>query len=170
MVRRVSRDPSSGGESFDLVVGSALRRAREAAGLSLQDLARRSGGRFKASTVAGYERGERSISIRRFIELATFYRELPDRLLANVLEEREPTGRRPILVDESRLAQVEEPARRIVIDLIRRVREERRDYQTEVVTLRSGDLEFLSLVAEEDLPSFLDKLRPALAGTDNEQS
>lgn len=69
---------------LDQAVGSALREAREHTGLSLNDVARLTGGRFKPSTVAGYERGERSLSVSRFLALARFYGISPDHLLAQV--------------------------------------------------------------------------------------
>ena len=65
--------------------GSVLRRARRGRGLTLRDVGIRSGGRFTASTVAGYERGERNISLQRFCELAHFYGVEPERLLAEAL-------------------------------------------------------------------------------------
>lgn len=53
-------------------------------GLSLNDVARLTGGRFKPSTVAGYERGERSLSVSRFLALARFYGISPDDLITQV--------------------------------------------------------------------------------------
>lgn len=41
--------------------------------MTLRDVARRTGGRFKASVLGGYERGERAISLERFCELAGTY-------------------------------------------------------------------------------------------------
>lgn len=70
---------------LDRAVGTALRRARDAAGLSLKDVERLTEGRFKPSTVAGYERGERSISVSRFLSLARFYAAHPDEILSDVL-------------------------------------------------------------------------------------
>lgn len=70
---------------LDRAVGSALRRARDVAGLTLKDVERLTEGRFKPSTVAGYERGERSISVSRFLALARFYGALPDGLLADAM-------------------------------------------------------------------------------------
>lgn len=63
----------------------ALRRAREHAGLSLKEVERLTAGRFKPSTVAGYERGERSISMSRFIALASAYGALPNGVLADAM-------------------------------------------------------------------------------------
>ena len=72
-------------------VGRALRRARTARGLTLRDVGIISGGTFTPTAVAGYERGERNISLRRFCDLAIFYGVEPVRLLAEILlsEDRE---------------------------------------------------------------------------------
>ncbi len=66
-------------------VGAALRRAREASGMTLHMVEVASAGRFKASTVAGYERGERAISVARLVELAAIYGTPPERLMAKLL-------------------------------------------------------------------------------------
>ncbi len=66
-------------------MGRTLRRARAARGLTLKEVASASGGRFSSTAVAGYERGERNISLQRFCELADFYGIEPERLLADAL-------------------------------------------------------------------------------------
>src|SRR5439155_18186131 len=71
--------------SMALEIGRALRRARLAQGLTLKQLAAASAGRFKPTSVAGYERGERGISVVRFCELSRVYRVPPDRLLTEIL-------------------------------------------------------------------------------------
>lgn len=58
-----------------------MRRAREDAGLSLKDVERRTDGRFKPSTIAGYERGERAITVSRFVALAAAYGAHPGAVL-----------------------------------------------------------------------------------------
>ena len=44
----------------------------------------RSGGRFKPSSVASYERGERQISLERFFALAEVYDVTPERVVAAI--------------------------------------------------------------------------------------
>jgi transcriptional regulator with XRE-family HTH domain len=68
-------------------IGHALRRTRTDRGLTLRDVEIRSEGRFTPSTIAGYERAERSISLRRFCELTTFYGLEPGVLLSEILHE-----------------------------------------------------------------------------------
>jgi transcriptional regulator with XRE-family HTH domain len=78
------------GKTIAVAVGRALRRARTARGLTLREVGRRSGGGFTPTAVAGYERGERNISLRRFCELAIFYGDEPIHLLAEALHAEEP--------------------------------------------------------------------------------
>lgn len=66
-------------------IGSALRRARLARGLTLREVGTRSRGAFSPTAVAGYERGERAISVQRFCDLCAFYGIAPEHLLAAVL-------------------------------------------------------------------------------------
>lgn len=66
-------------------VGVALRRVRLARGLTLKEVGTRSGGDFTPTAVAGYERGERTISLQRFCDLCAFYGVDADLVLASVL-------------------------------------------------------------------------------------
>ena len=54
-------------------IGEGLRRARIERGLTLRAAAAASGSRFKPSSIAGYERGERAITLQRFCDLAQLY-------------------------------------------------------------------------------------------------
>ncbi len=84
--------------------GRALRRARLARDLTLRQVGERSGGAFKPTAVACYERAERSISLERFCELCEFYGVAPAQLLAEIME----AARRPSLIVD--LTRFEEPA------------------------------------------------------------
>ena len=90
------------------VVGEVLRRARKARGLTLRALQAQSGGRFKPSAVGGYERGERAISVERFIELAVAYGVPADRLMAQVLDVTDPSSRPKEILDLAALEAAEE--------------------------------------------------------------
>ena len=54
-------------------VGEALRGFRLRQGLTLSEVARRSGNEFKVSSLGAYERGDRSITFERLQLLATVY-------------------------------------------------------------------------------------------------
>ena len=60
-------------DKFNLAVGGRLRAARRQRGLSLGEVEASTSGEFKASVVGAYERGERAVSVLRFVRLAEFY-------------------------------------------------------------------------------------------------
>ena len=61
-----------------------LRDVRTGRRLSLRQVAIRSGGRFKPSSVASYERGERQLSLERLFSLSEVYGVEPERIVAAV--------------------------------------------------------------------------------------
>ncbi len=150
-------------------VGDALREARRQRGLTLQDVGVLSGGRFKPSALGGYERGERSISLSRFTMLAALYGVPADRLLGMTLERVSPIAREELVVDLNKLPLVADNDARLVAEFIHKVRTQRADYMSDVITLRSGDLEALALNAQVHPRTLRTRLEPALrsaAGSD----
>lgn len=94
---------------FAVEAGQVLRQVREARSLSLRQVTVRSGGRFKPSSVASYERGERQISLERLFALAKVYGVAPERIVAAIahrLERRREGAEAPEIVD---LRDVSEP-------------------------------------------------------------
>ncbi|MGZ5352910.1 MAG: helix-turn-helix domain-containing protein [Actinomycetota bacterium] len=70
--------------NFATAVGEVLREIRTERGLSLRQVTVRSHGRFKPSSVASYERGERQISVERLFHLAEVYDVAPERIAAAI--------------------------------------------------------------------------------------
>jgi transcriptional regulator with XRE-family HTH domain len=68
-------------DQFNASLGGRLRAARRQRGWSLGEVETFTEGEFKASVVGAYERGERAISVRRFVRLAEIYRVEPANLL-----------------------------------------------------------------------------------------
>ena len=60
-------------EQFNVSLGQRLRAARRQRGWSLGEVETKTDGEFKASVVGAYERGERAISVQRFVGLAESY-------------------------------------------------------------------------------------------------
>ncbi|MGH2573345.1 MAG: helix-turn-helix domain-containing protein [Actinomycetota bacterium] len=149
-------------EGISKAVGAALRQARLERGLSLTEVKRRSHDRFKPSALGGYERGERSISLERFCQLARLYGVRADRLLSKILGRLTPEGSEGIVVDLNQLALIHEREGRVIAEFIHKVKAEREDYLSDVITLRSGDLEELALKVQLEPRVLLARLRPAL--------
>lgn len=68
-------------DSFNASLGGRLRAARRQRGWSLGDVETATAGEFKTSVVGAYERGERAISVQRFVRLAEVYGVEPATLL-----------------------------------------------------------------------------------------
>jgi len=149
-------------DGFSKIVGQVLRRARRRRGLTLHDVDRESRGGFKPSTIAGYERGERMITIERFRALADIYRIPADRLLADVLDELVPERRHAIEIDLNSLPLLAERERRLVAEFVHGVRARRGAFLADVVRLRSDDVAALALASHLTPRSLLSRLRPAL--------
>lgn len=149
-------------ERFTKEVGIVLRKARRERGLTLRDVNRLSHARFKPSSVAGYERGERSISLERFCALASFYGVLPDRLLSRVLRRLDPEGRRELLVDLTRLKADASEEARLLRELVRDVQAARGDHGADVITFRSGDLQVLVVASGKEPAQLLEALKESV--------
>jgi hypothetical protein len=96
--------------------------------------------RYSAATNGG-----NAVSLSgRFWELARIYGLPADGLLAEMAESLQPLGRKEIVIDLTRLGLLAEPARATVAVYAHEIRARRGDYVSDVVTLRSGDLEPMS--------------------------
>jgi transcriptional regulator with XRE-family HTH domain len=140
--------------------GEVLRSARRARGMTLRDVGTASGGRFKPTAVAGYERAERSISVERFCELCQLYDMAPERLLSLIMWRRRG-GPEP-LIDLRRLDELPRGERDAVIGFVDQVRRMRGGRDDDTIRLRVRDLEVLATISGHDLDQFIEHLRPAL--------
>ncbi|MEX2420452.1 MAG: helix-turn-helix transcriptional regulator [Actinomycetota bacterium] len=146
-------------------LGKALRRAREERGLSLRDASRRSAGRFTPSGIAGYERGERRISVERLVALSEVYGVLPQRILADTL--REPGEL--IEVDRGALEDLPKDVRHLIASFIDEVLAMRAASDADRISIRSGDLEILAGDAGRSVTELARQVREAL-NADSDQT
>jgi transcriptional regulator with XRE-family HTH domain len=143
-------------------VGDALRQARRARGWTLREVHRRTRGRFKHSSLGGYERGEREISVNRFCELAELYGVSPAELLGRALGDDSSTT--SVAIDLTRLTLIPGQEGRRVAEFLHDLRVRRGETGRQVITLRAGDLAILATESREEPDILLEKLRPALVG------
>ena len=132
-------------------ISARIRRQRKARSLTLQDIERLSAGRIKAVVMGSYERGSRAISLARAIEIANLF-SIP---LTELIEEPSTriSGEGALLILDLRKLRGIDSMK--VTDEIAKLRSfanaicaKRRDWNGEVLTLRSGDLDTLTLVME----------------------
>ncbi len=112
--------------------------------------------------MGSYERGDRSISLERFIQLAAVYGIPADQLLSQALDRVTPDERIEVVLDLSQLELLEGPERGATAEHVARVRKWRDDPASEVMTLRSGDIQAIAAVARVSPQLLLDRLGPAV--------
>ncbi len=145
-------------EHITRALGKALRRAREERGLSLRDASRRSGGRFTPSGIAGYERGERRISVERLVALSEVYGVPPQRILADGLRgPGELVG-----VDRAALEDLPGDVRHLIASFVEEVLAMRSASDRDKISIRSGDLEILAGDAGRSVAELARQVREAL--------
>ena len=124
---------------FRRAAGETLRRIRRGRGLTL-----------------------RAISLERFWDLARFYEVPPDRLLADIANAIDPAARAELVIDLTKLPLIDAPARRSVSEFANEVRSKRGDHLSDVITLRSGDLEVIAYAMDATPRTVADRLAPAV--------
>jgi transcriptional regulator with XRE-family HTH domain len=139
-----------------------LRELRRKKGLTLQECEENTHGELKAVVLGSYERGHRAISLARLQQLADFY-EVPieyfftDAPLASNAE----NGR--FVFDLRRIRNKTElnPNLDNVKRYLASIAARRRDWNGEVISLRSSDSEVLSLINEVTINELSQELRLA---------
>ena len=130
-------------------ISARIRAQRKARSLTLQDIERLSNGRIKAVVMGSYERGSRAISLARTIEIANLFT-IP---LSELIEESKNPERGSndqLIFDLRKLREISLAVTGNEISKINAfvsaICARRRDWNGEMLTLRSGDLDTLTLV------------------------
>ncbi|HEY6566812.1 MAG TPA: helix-turn-helix domain-containing protein [Actinomycetota bacterium] len=143
-------------------LGAALVDARTRRGLTRKDVERLTDGRLTASAIGGYERGERSISMERFVDLSYSIGVAPEELLADALHGKTPTERHQLTIDLTRLEIAAQPVREPVAEFVHTIQMRRRDYLAHVVTLRGGDVTAIAQRMGVERRTLVRELAPAV--------
>jgi transcriptional regulator with XRE-family HTH domain len=155
----VSQQSGEAGVSYTREVGDRLRRVRVDRGLSLQDVERSSGGRWKAAVVGSYERGDRNISATRLLELAEFYEVSPGDILPGDDASARQTGNGSALVlDLERLEALGDRwagLRRYCES----IQLQRGDFNRRVLSVRGEDVRALAVIHESSPDELVAELR-----------
>jgi transcriptional regulator with XRE-family HTH domain len=132
-------------------LGDRLRRIRQQQGMSLLDVEDASSGRFKASVLGAYERGERSVSMARLRQLADFYR-IPVVELLPTPARRDaaprPTDDMNMVIDLVALEREREQAPALA-RYAATIQARRGDYNGRVLTVRRSDFDTLAAVLDD---------------------
>lgn len=147
------------GSSERRAVGERLRAVRRLRQLSLEEVERRSGGRWSASAIGAYERGFRTLTVERLRDLAEFYGVPIAALLSGeeviVLPETSFPDRPVIDLD----ALAAEPEAAPVLRYVRSIAAQRRGWHGPEMTVRTGDVKALCSVLHVDEATLYARLR-----------
>lgn len=126
-------------------VGARLRSLRKQRGLTLQQVEVLSSKRLKGSLLAAYERGDRNISVSRLHQIAVLYAVPVTQLLPDEPDPASPLeGPSKLAVDLEKLSGLPERQSAQLTRHIASLQQQRRDFDTAVVTIRNDDLNQLA--------------------------
>ncbi len=122
-----------------------LRNLRISSGLTLREVEERSNGRWKAVVIGSYERGTRHLSLLKALELCQFYGS--DLTALGELIPTENSNR--LIIDLRKLAELRTLPDHLSKQLARflnQLIQKRGDRNSEVLSIRSSDLETIQLL------------------------
>ena len=147
-------------------INSTLRAIRHSKSLSLSDVETLSQGRIKAVVLGSYERGARSLSVKRALQIAALYQVPISEIFGNS-ENRERSYGSKIILDlrliNNRVQQEgrNEMTKYINLSrLLQKIVRTRQDWNGEVISLRTTDIATLAILfdeSEDDVTKWLER-------------
>lgn len=147
-------------------INSTLRAIRHSKSLSLSDVESLSQGRIKAVVLGSYERGARSLSVKRALQIAALY-QVPIAEIFGHSDRSERSSEMKIILDlrliNHRVQQEGryEMVRYIYLSrLLQKIVRTRQDWNGEVISLRTTDIAALAILfddSEDDVTKWLEQ-------------
>jgi transcriptional regulator with XRE-family HTH domain len=135
-------------------LGLALRALRLARNWTLNDFEQASGGKIKAVVIGSYERGSRSITVSKLQAITTIYG-VPITAVLSVGNENSFAVSDNVIIDLRRLRNILETTTSRNLEnlntFITGIVNTRKDYNGEILSLRTSDLEFLAIMASSNI-------------------
>lgn len=126
-----------------------LRQIRKSKGWSLQDVEKLSKGKWKAVVIGSYERSDRAISLKKAVELMEFYQvpitELFENEKSNFKSEEKSE---PLIIDQRLLSKNTDIKLQGMKRFVALLTSKRRDWNGEVLSVRSTDMQFIALLLD----------------------
>lgn len=165
-MRPESAPDSPGDKEYAERLGSHLRSIRKQRGLSLNDIERRTNGKYRASVLGAYERGERSISVPRLAKLAEVYGVALEELLPpeegwRPVAENTSSPRDSLTIDLEALESSLDPEAQIIERYVNRIQIERGTLDEGRLTIRREDIRMMGAfldMAEDEFVRHLQNL------------
>jgi transcriptional regulator with XRE-family HTH domain len=134
-------------------INSTLRAIRQSKSLSLSDVETLSEGRIKAVVLGSYERGARTLSVKRALQIAALY-QVPISEIFGHSEKLEKSNGSKIILDLRLINHRVQQEDRFELDkythlsrLLQKIVRTRQDWNGEILSLRNADITFLAIMA-----------------------
>ena len=112
----------------------------------MQDVEHHSNGKWKAVVVGSYERADRAISLKKAISLMQFYQVPITELFPEITTE---VSARSISVNIAKLESTTDHRAQPLGKFTKSISNRRKDWNGQILTIRSNDLQFLALLIEK---------------------
>ena len=130
-------------------LAASIRRIRKSRGWTLKEVEKKSHGKWKAVVIGSYERCDRALSLNKAISLAAFYKVPLEELLGITAPAAAATEK--ITFDIRRVKESKEDSLKALQRFISTVCGARRDWNGELLSVRSSDT--LALSAAMNMPA-----------------
>jgi len=137
-------------------INSTLRAIRQSKSLSLSDVETLSEGRIKAVVLGSYERGARSLSVKRALQIAALY-QVPISEIFGHSEKLEKSNGSKIILDLRLINHRVQQEDRFELEkythlsrLLQKIVRTRQDWNGEVISLRTTDIATLTVLFDEN--------------------
>ena len=129
-------------------IAARLRSIRLSRNLTLADVESKSHKKLRAVALGSYERGDRSLSVKKASELSNFYEVPLSYLLTGHSPTQAPSNK--LVMDLRRVRELSAPSasqsltQRILFSFLFGIIKERQDFNGEILSLRKSDIDFLT--------------------------
>lgn len=147
--------------STPIAVARRLRQIRQQQKLTLKQVEIRSRGQWKAVVVGSYERGSRSLSISRAQQLCDFYGVPISKLFDAEHKSSELSSPGVWRIDLRKLRSYEgfpDSFIERITSFVSYLTLKREDWNGEILTVRSSDIEILQILTQRTLPELYNSL------------
>lgn len=128
------------------VLGERLRAIRQQKGWSLKEVEKKSRGRFKASALGAYERGERNLSVPRLNDLSRFYKVPLEYFLVNEGDANYLPKSEHLTIDLKKLDKLPQKDKNPFLRYLQLIQSQRGDFNDKVISIRRDDMIPLSFL------------------------
>ena len=133
-----------------------LRQIRKSKGWSLQDVERYSNGKWKAVVIGSYERSDRAISLKKAISLLEFYQVPITELFP---QSAEAVSACNFTLDLGKVNLEQNQSGEVLQKFAKMITNRRKDWNGQFLSLRSTDLQLLSLLLCLSQPETIEYLK-----------